>query len=142
MALVMSLSLCVGAFAAENTATTAEEETAFTNVIQPRDFMTLNRTQRVSCVAEGKTCTADITVTYGVRYEESNASGYYIATVGGVRIAKVSGWASVKNPEIQTSGIVYRENRQYAEVPVIYEACVDSARYETYQATVIIDLTV
>lgn len=44
MVLAMSLSLCVGAFAAENT-TVLEEDTAFANAIQPRDYMNLTHTQ-------------------------------------------------------------------------------------------------
>lgn len=139
MALVMSLSLCVGAFAAENTATTAEEETAPTNVIQPRDYMNLTYTERVVCTVNNKRCVANISINYGVRDDESNESGYRIVSIGGVSATKVSGWTAVGDATILENSIAYRNNRQQADVTVQYEASTGSG-YDTYTVTLTIDL--
>lgn len=139
MALVMSLSLCVGAFAAENTAATVEEETTFTNAIQPRDYMNLTHTERVVCTVNNKKCVANISINYGVRDDESNASGYRIVSIGGASATKVSGWTAVGDATIVENSIAYRNNRQQADVTVHYEASTGSG-YDTYSVTLTIDL--
>lgn len=138
MVLAMSLSLCVGAFATENT-TVLEEDTAFANAIQPRDYMNLTHTERVVRTVNSKKCVANISVNYGVRDDESNESGYRIVSIGGASAVKVSGWTAVGDATVVESSIAYRNNRQQADVTVQYEASTGSG-YDTYSVTLTIDL--
>lgn len=80
---------------------------------------------------------------FDLAYETRDDGARYILDVGtyGIKMSKTAGWASVRDAEIVYEAVIYRESGQYAEVPIKYIACVDSARFEQYLAYVAIDLT-
>lgn len=80
-----------------------------------------------------------ITVSYGVREDFSNSSGYRIVAIGGCGVGTYSGWVYVDRAEVVVSGISYRDNNQIADVPIKYYASTGSGTVP-YTAIITIDL--
>lgn len=83
--------------------------------------------------------TAEVTVSYTTRLEQSNSSGMLITGVLGGTIKKKRGWDSVTNLVIDPYGVEYSHNRQKAIVPITYEASLGEG-YSTYSDYVTINL--
>ena len=136
MMLVLALALSISCLAIPAGAVELEENQADAYMtIQPREFMTLSRTQRV-VYNSSLNLAVDITV----RGEAGNKSGFYITGMHSASAKKVSGWTAVASDvKIDVNNIVYRNSYQTAAVPVIYRASTGSG-YDEYTAIVLIEL--
>ena len=138
--LALALALSISCLAIPAGAVEFEENQADAYMtIQPREFMTLSRTQRV-VYNSSLNLAVDITVNFTVRGEAGNKSGFYITGMHSASAKKVSGWTAVASDvKIDVNNIVYRNSYQTAAVPVIYRASTGSG-YDEYTAIVLIEL--
>ena len=111
------------------------EDVPFVEEVQPREILTLSKTQRFSVGNN----TVAITVYYTVRPDYGNESGQYITGILNSTGQIVSGWGSIKGVRIDPSSIVYRRNHQIAILDILYDAS-NGAGFDTYTATMTISL--
>lgn len=140
MMLVLALALSISCLAISAGAVELEENQADAYMtVQPREFMTISRTQRV-VYNSNLNLVADITVKFTVRGEAANKSGFYITGMHSASAKKVSGWTAVASDvRIDVNNVVYSNNYQTAAVPVVYRASTGSG-YNEYTAVILIEL--